>query len=236
MIKLRIKKPGLETYLREEILPKYADHDVGHGLAHIERVLNFAYQLSDVLGKKGVDEDLLTTAVICHDLGVTSNSRAGRAGHNVRSAAMVRADKGLSRFFTREEKRAVAMACYEHRASYRGERKDLLSKIVADADTMDSVNFERIILYFEERFAGESDESVIEQMWQHYMRKQHPEKGYARYDLPEAAVMAAPRREFLWKMLVEEGGRERFGVVMKEKMVEMRESGKVADDAKGWGS
>ena len=224
-MELRVNRPGLEEYLREQIIPKYEGRDAGHDWLHIERVLDFAYLINEKLGDGGVDENLLTTAVICHDLGATGNDKEGREGHNERSAAMVRSEVGLREFFDEGEIELVATACFEHRSSYEGVRREMLSKIVADADTMDSINFERIILYYEEKYEGESEEFMIEKMWEHYLKKQHPEQGYARYDLQEAEETVGKRRGFLWQLLVEDGGRERFGAVMREKIAEMKEIG-----------
>jgi uncharacterized protein len=191
---LRTHQAGLKKYLEKEILPRYFKLDAGHNENHIYNVLKFAYQLNELLGEV-VGSDLLTTAVLYHDLGITSADETGRADHHRRSGRLVRQDERLRAWLSEDEIEAVATACEQHRASFKGQRESLLSKIVADADTMDAFNFERTVVYTNrEWLPGGSVEEKIKHMYGHYRRK-FSSQGYAKFELEEAKELTREFRE-----------------------------------------
>ncbi|MDR0462863.1 MAG: HD domain-containing protein [Pseudomonadales bacterium] len=196
-VELIVERAGLAEYLTEEILPKYEVEDLGHDINHVYEVLRSAYAINDLLEQK-VDNDMLTTAVFYHDLGLFCG---GRDGHDKRSAEIVRNDQRLKEFFSEREIDEIATACLEHRSSYKGKRNSLISKIVTDADTMDSINYPRIIAYYRGINPNAMQAEILNEMWKHYHKKQSKQTGYAKYDLPEAEEMMRETRELLWELL-----------------------------------
>ena len=199
-IKLQTNRRGLAGYLKKEILPRYSVLDIGHNQNHIYAVLKNAYELNEKL-TTAANNNLVTAAVFYHDLGVMAPTKAGRANHEATSAAVVRADENLLEFFSDAEIEQIALACQQHRASFKGKRTDLLSKLVADADTIDSLNFKRILAYATLAWCPGSDrETILRHMYDHYSDKHGRGSGYAGVDLEISYKIFQPKREFLWEI------------------------------------
>ena len=130
------------------------------------------------------------------------------------SAELVRNDSELRRFFRADEIEEIATACAEHRASFPGKRKSLLSKIVADADTMDALNYRRILNYYAEKYPNLEVEGRLEKLYHHLKIKHGRKTGYADFDLVEAAEERREIREELWRI---EDDYEEFKRVILEK-------------------
>lgn len=170
----------LQNYIERKILPCYKDLDAGHDIVHVKNVINYALELGQEF--KRVNQDLIYTAAAYHDLGL----KEGRAQHHHYSAQIVKEDEQLLEYFSAQEIEIISDACYYHRASLDGKPQRLTSKIIADADRMDGLKIERMIVrawnYGLDNYEDKSISELYENMYQHLLNK-YGTDGYAYQSL-----------------------------------------------------
>ena len=118
---------SLTEFIEERIIPMYDGFDAGHGREHVQAVIEEAVRLS---GFYDVDEDMAYTAAAYHDTGLCVD----RKTHHLESGRIIREDKELGRWFTREQIEVIAQAAEDHRASSDHEPRTIYGKIIAEAD------------------------------------------------------------------------------------------------------
>ena len=118
---------SLVEYIEERIIPMYDGFDAGHGREHVGAVAQEALRLA---GFYDVDEDMVYTAAAYHDTGLCVD----RKTHHLESGRIIREDKELGRWFTREQIEVIAQAAEDHRASSDHEPRTIYGKIIAEAD------------------------------------------------------------------------------------------------------
>jgi uncharacterized protein len=112
----------------------YADADIVHDFAHIQRVLALAERIG---AAEGADLEIVRAAVLLHDAdGAAPGNGAGRAGHHENSAEFAR--QVLAAEGWPEERIAAVQHCIRaHR--YRGEERPqtLEAQVLFDCDKLD---------------------------------------------------------------------------------------------------
>ena len=134
---------ALETYIYEEIVPKYSLFDSAHREDHAITVINQAMMLLEARDAwisthphsaeewtTAIDRNILLTAAACHDLGLIN----GRERHHMDSGTIIRNNARLREWFTEEEIELIAQAAEDHRASGKSEPRSIYGKLVAEAD------------------------------------------------------------------------------------------------------
>lgn len=119
--------PEVLQYIGNEILPKYKELK-GHTDSHITDVIERSLKIAETLDD--VNPDMVYVIAAYHDLGRLIDNET----HHLESAKMLRADKTLKSFFTDEEIEIMAEAVEDHRASLKGDPRNLYGKIVSSAD------------------------------------------------------------------------------------------------------
>ena len=119
--------PQLKRYIETTIIPKYRKFDGAHQENHAYEVIDNALYLAKFYDISG---NLVYAAAAYHDIGLSK----GRDLHHVHGGAMIRADKNLLRWFTSDEIELMARAAEDHRSSNGEEPRDLLGKIISEAD------------------------------------------------------------------------------------------------------
>ena len=119
--------PELQAYIEENIIPRYDSFDAAHRRNHAETVISQALKLA---AHYDVNPDMIYAAAAYHDTGLSK----GREHHHTESAAIIRADQNLRRWFTPEQIDTIADAAEDHRASSAHEPRTIYGRIVAEAD------------------------------------------------------------------------------------------------------
>ena len=160
----------ITTFLEHEIVPRYDNFDAGHGRDHAQHVMAQALTLAQHYPE--VDTCILLTAAAYHDLGLIN----GRERHHIDSAAIVRADERLRRWFNDDEINTIADAAEDHRASSNHEPRTIYGRIVAEADRIiDSETIVRRTLQY-----GLSHEPGLDMEGQYKRLKEHMQEKYAQ--------------------------------------------------------
>ena len=118
---------SLVEYIEGSVIPMYDGFDAGHGREHVGAVIAEALRLAAFYD---VDEDMVYTAAAYHDTGLCVD----RKTHHLESGRIIREDKELGRWFTREQIEVIAQAAEDHRASSDHEPRTIYGKIIAEAD------------------------------------------------------------------------------------------------------
>lgn len=131
--------PKEYSNLYDTIIAKYYNMNNGHGEQHIVEVIDGSLELNELLREEErVDERLIFVAALYHDVG----NKYNRKFHAEIAEEIVRREEILKGMFSNEEINLIALACAEHRSSYKGEMSSMLSKIVNDGDSLSSLDIE----------------------------------------------------------------------------------------------
>ena len=184
----------IDTYIYEEIVPRYAGFDAAHKEDHALTVIGQSMQLFDERESwlrehpdmaeewsDDIDRYVLKMAAACHDLGLVN----GRDSHHVDSGAIIRNDSRLKEWFTSEQIEAIAQAAEDHRASGKSEPSSLYGKIVAEADrVIDTETIIRRTLQFgQKHYPDLSREEHIERAVSH-LKEKYGRGGYLKLWIP----------------------------------------------------
>ena len=166
--------PKVREHIEKEVLPKYeklSGHTIDHINYVIRRSLKFAEEVLEV------NFDMVYVIATYHDLGRLVNNE----NHNFESAKMLLKDKFLAENFSEEERRIMAEAVEDHRASLKREPRSVYGKIVSSADRNTEVSqaVKRSFNYNRVLHPNYSVEETIEDARVH-LREKFGAGGYAR--------------------------------------------------------
>ena len=184
----------IDTYIYEEIVPRYAGFDAAHKEDHALTVIAQAMQLID--DREGwlkehpdmaeewsayIDRNVLKMAAACHDLGLVN----GRDRHHLDSGVIIRNDVRLKELFTAEEIETIAQAAEDHRASGKSEPRSIYGKIVAEADrVIDTETIIRRTLQFgQKHYPDLSREEHVARAVNH-LKEKYGRGGYLKLWIP----------------------------------------------------
>ena len=106
----------------------YYNNDAGHGINHIETVINRSFELAP--NGMILNPDIIYTAAAFHDVGVYIS----RAMHHIESAKILMNNDFIINYFDKEELKLIKDAIEDHRASLDGEPRSIYGKILSSAD------------------------------------------------------------------------------------------------------
>lgn len=181
-------RESLRKYLLEEIVPRYAAFDPAHREDHAMTVAERALQMGKYFD---IDEEILLTAAVCHDLGLA----VGRDNHHMESGRIVRCDKRMEQWFTQEQIEIIAQAAEDHRASSNRIPRSIYGRLVAEADRMIEplTVIRRTIQYGLAHYPELDKESHWMRMLLH-LEEKYAEGGYLHLYV-ENSINAAPLEE-----------------------------------------
>lgn len=169
----------ISDFIEREIIPRYDNFDAGHGRDHARTVMSQALQLSQHY--PDVDKCILLVAAAYHDLGLAF----GREQHHTHSAAIIREDMRLRRWFDEDEINTIAQAAEDHRASSGHEPRSTYGRIVAEADRIiDSDTIVRRALQYGMKHNPGLDKQGQYQRLKEHMREKYDYGGYLRLWVP----------------------------------------------------
>lgn len=167
-------KPEIRDYVEKEILTQYSP-TAGHGLSHIEyvirRSLNFAEE-----AEEDVDRNIVYVVAAYHDIGRKIDNET----HEIQSAKILLADEKMKEFFDDEERKIIAEAIEDHRASSKRLPRSVYGRIVSSADRNVFVEqvLDRIFDYVKSLHPDFSEEEIVEEARARLRGKYKPD-GYA---------------------------------------------------------
>lgn len=164
----------LKKYIDENILVHYRGEESGHGIDHInyviDRSMRFAKEVADI------NYDMVYTIAAYHDIGHHINHKE----HERISSEMLFADDNLLNFFNKTEMKIMSEAVYDHRASIKGEPRSIYGKIVSSADR--NVNIADILrrtyLYRVSHFPDSDFTEIVNESYNH-IKEKFGRNGYA---------------------------------------------------------
>ena len=188
--------PAIIVYVEHEILPRYDHFDAAHQRNHADEVIERSLALAE---HYEVDNDMVYTIAAYHDTGLCE----GRDTHHLVSGRIIREDKKLRDWFTKDQIETMAQAAEDHRASSGHEPRSIYGKIVAEADRLISPEkvIRRTIQFTQDHFPNYDKEQQFQRFREHLMEK-YSDTGYLKLWLPESEN--APRLEELRKIIRDE--------------------------------
>ncbi len=185
---------GLDRYVYEEVVPRYAGFDQAHREDHALTVISQALELADGLESwlavhqeadavwhTPVDRNILLAAAACHDLGLVN----GRDRHHLDSGMMIRADERLREWFDEDEVEIIAQAAEDHRASGKLPPRSIYGMLVAEADRVidgDTI-IRRTIQFGQKHYPGLDRDGHVARAMEH-LREKYGRGGYLRLWVP----------------------------------------------------
>lgn len=171
----------LQTYIEEEIIPKYEHFDKAHQKEHVTTVIKESLELSQFYN---VNLAMVYTIAAFHDLGLSE----GRKYHHLASANILREDKRLHEWFNEKEIQIMAEAVEDHRASNQHSPRSIYGMIVAEADRYihPSTILLRTVQYGISHYP-ELDKVQQYQRFCDHLQEKYAEGGYLKLWIPQSA-------------------------------------------------
>lgn len=187
---------ALESYIEQEILPRYDHFDAAHQRNHADEVIARSLALAE---HYEVNKDMVYAIAAYHDTGLCE----GRDTHHLASGHIIREDNRLREWFNKEQIETMAQAAEDHRASSGHEPRSIYGKIVAEADRLITPEkvIRRTIQFGLDHYPELDKEGQYQRFRQHLLEK-YSDTGYLKLWLPESEN--APRLEELRKTIRDE--------------------------------
>ncbi|MCM1178374.1 MAG: HD domain-containing protein [Paraprevotella sp.] len=172
--------PTLRDYVETIVIPLYDEFDKGHGRDHVEAVIAQALSLCV---RYDVNPSIVYAAAAYHDAGLCED----RPTHHLVSARMIRSEKNLRQWFTKDEINIIADAAEDHRASLGHEPRTIYGKLVAESDRLivPETVIRRCIQYGLSHFPDYGKETQFARVLKHIESK-YGEDGYLQLWIPES--------------------------------------------------
>ena len=169
----------LKKYIEDTIKTQYINNNYGgHGWEHIQDVINRSFELMDKFALE-VDPNMVYTIAAYHDIGY----RQDPDNHETVSSEMFIQDDEMKKYFNDEERKLIAEAIVDHRASLEYEARSVYGKLVSSADrAIDVYNvLRRSIAFQAEKHKNENPtiEEIIEYSFKKLSSK-YGNGGYAK--------------------------------------------------------
>lgn len=166
----------LKLYIDTNILPRYSANDSGHGIMHINYVLQRCFIFEKQF--KDIDPDILYTIACFHDIAHHIN----KAQHETLSAEIFYNDEEMKKLFSDKERTIIKEAIEDHRASSKNIPRSDYGKIISSADRSTDIDdfLRRTHSYTLRHFANISEEEIVERAYTHTKEK-YGSTGYAKH-------------------------------------------------------
>ncbi|MFR2732723.1 HD domain-containing protein [Hoylesella buccalis] len=170
----------LMAFIEQNILPKYNEFGLSHGLGHVQHVIKGSLELAK---RMGADVNMAYTVAAYHDIGMSGP----RAIHHITGGKILAADARLKRWFSPEQIRIMREAVEDHRASASHSPRSIYGKIVAEADRdLDPEHvFRRAVQFGLENEPGKN----LEEQWHRFLahlQEKYSNTGYIKLWIPNS--------------------------------------------------
>ena len=171
---------SLQTYIEQEILPRYDHFDAAHQRDHANDVIRRSLALAE---HYDVDIDMAYAIAAYHDTGLCE----GRDTHHTVSGRIIREDQRLREWFDENQIGTMAQAAEDHRASAGHEPRSIYGKIVAEADRL--IKPEKVMIrtiqFGLDHYPELDREGQFKRFREHLLEK-YSDHGYLKLWLPES--------------------------------------------------
>jgi len=165
----------LKKYIKKNIFPIYKNNETGHGLDHINYVIERSIRFSNQV--PNIDINIVYISACFHDICHYLN----KDKHEVLSAEFFYNDLNMKKYFTEDERIIIKEAIEDHRASNKNVPRSIYGKILSTADRSTSLDefLERCYSYTMKHFPDYNLEEIIERSYNHTKEK-YGKGGYAK--------------------------------------------------------
>ena len=165
----------LKDYIEIKILPEYSKNDTGHGIEHIQYVINRCFKFAEQFDN--IDLDMLYTIAAFHDIG----HHIDKKNHELLSAKIFYDNDNMKQFFTEEQRKTIKQGIEDHRASSDNIPRSDYGKIISSADRSTDVNgfLKRTHSYTLKHNPDATIEEMLERAYNHTKDK-YGKSGYAK--------------------------------------------------------
>ncbi len=166
---------NLKEYIENYIFPEYSKNDSGHGIEHINYVIDRCFKFARQF--ENIDFDMLYTAAAFHDIA----HHIDKENHEKLSAQIFFENYEMKRFFTEEQRIIIKEGIEDHRASSERTPRSDYGKILSSADRSTSVEefLRRTHAYTLKHYDNLSLNEIIERGYIHTKEK-YGKSGYAK--------------------------------------------------------
>lgn len=170
----------LRVYVRQSVIPQYANFDKAHQVDHAEKVIEESMKLAAYYE---VDYSMVFTIAAYHDLGLCE----GREFHHLVSGSILLADEVLRHWFTDSQMQQMREAIEDHRASNKQAPRSIYGKIVAEADRIidPEVTLRRTVQYGMSHYP-EMDKEQQYVRFRKHLNDKYAEGGYLKLWIPQS--------------------------------------------------
>jgi len=209
----------LMEYIEFNVIPTYELMDKGHGLQHIEDVMQ---KCSDIIQDyPEINANMIYVIAAYHDLGRKHDHEYTDKEniHEKLSAKLLMEDVNIWKWFTEEEIEVMAQAIEDHRASGNNPPRSIYGKIIADGDRNLNCNdiIRRSLGYNMNKYPNSNKEELYQTVRAHMVKK-YGYGGYLKLYLNWKGDVEA--LEDIRKRLVnEETFKEDFNAIWKKEAV-----------------
>jgi len=166
----------LKDYIEINILPEYTKNDSGHGIEHINYVIDRCFRFAKQFDN--IDLDMLYTVAVFHDIA----HHIDKKNHEILSAKIFYDNEDIKHFFTDEQRIVIKEAIEDHRASSDSVPRNNYGKIISSADRSTDVNefLRRTHAYTLKHTPEATLEQMLIRTYNHTSDK-YGDKGYAKH-------------------------------------------------------
>ncbi len=166
----------LVKHIETNILPEYSKNDSGHGIEHINYVIDRCFRFAEQF--ENIDLDMLYTMAAFHDVAHHIDKR----NHEKLSAEIFYENNAMKQFFNEEQRIIIKEGIEDHRASSERVPRNDYGKILSSADR--STDVDNFLKRTHAYTLKHNPESTIEEMliraYNHTLDK-YGDKGYAKH-------------------------------------------------------
>lgn len=166
----------LALYIENNILPEYSKNEKGHGIEHVNYVINRCVKFSEQFDD--IDLDILYTVACFHDIA----HHIDKNNHDILSAKIFFENNDMEKFFNYDERLLIKEAIEDHRASSNHTPRSDYGKIISSADRSTDVDefLKRTHSYTLKHQPNCTEQEMIERAYQHTFEK-YGKQGYAKH-------------------------------------------------------
>ena len=168
--------PNLKQYFEINIMPEYSKNESGHGIEHIQYVIDRCMRFAEQFDN--IDLDMLYTIAAFHDIG----HHIDKKNHDIVSAKIFYDNDDMKRFFTEKQRTIIKEGIEDHRASSDSCPRSDYGKIISSADRSTDVNefLKRTHSYTLKHNPDATIEEMLERAYNHTKDK-YGKSGYAKH-------------------------------------------------------
>ena len=166
----------LKRYIENSVFPEYSKNEKGHGIEHINYVINRCFKFAEQFDN--IDLDMLYAIASFHDIA----HHIDKKNHEILSAKIFYENEKMMQFFTDEQRIVIKEAIEDHRASSKNVPRSDYGKIISSADRSTDVD-DFLIRTHSYTLKHQPDSTItemLERAYQHTLDK-YGDNGYAKH-------------------------------------------------------